>query len=191
MFVRPDIRQYVAAAKILYELEQFLDIPQLHAVSLVSSNASTIRAFGRRLRDAARTRLLSALRERNQAAVADCLQIFFNLDSLPEIVLLAVDNVVKSAADISMVGVVKCYKFNAFLMNHEYFVLQASIDLEVLIAIAPELAATNTVASSSSLTSMGAIPSTPIRSSSSSSALTGGGGSAASASAVKKGAEVC
>jgi hypothetical protein len=93
----------VGAAKIVYELEQFLEVPQLQSVSLVSSNAGNIRSFGRRLREAARSRLLSALRERNQAAVADCLQIFFNLDSLPEIILLAVDNVVKSAADISMV----------------------------------------------------------------------------------------
>ncbi len=111
-----DIRQYVAAAKILFELEQFLNVPSLQAVQLVSSNANAIRLFGRRLREAARGRLISALRDRNQAAVADCLQIFFNLESLPEIVLVAVDHVVKAAADISVVGWKKLSYDICFLM---------------------------------------------------------------------------
>jgi hypothetical protein len=49
----------------------------------------------------AQERLLLALRERNQATVAACLQIYFNLQSLPEIVLLAVDHTVRQTVELS------------------------------------------------------------------------------------------
>lgn len=112
-----DIRQYTSAAKTLHELEQLIKVPQLQAVHMVVQHAPSIRTFGEQLREASKERLLVALRDRNQAVVADCLQIFFNLQSLPEIVVLAVDNAVRATSDIS----------------------SASIDLEIMVSIAPDL----------------------------------------------------
>jgi hypothetical protein len=70
-----DIRHYNSAAKTLHELEQLIEIPQLQQVQLVVDHTSSIRAFGKQLREAAKDRLLVALRDRNQATVADCLQV--------------------------------------------------------------------------------------------------------------------
>jgi hypothetical protein len=44
---------------------------------------------------------LSALADRNQAYVAASLQVFFNLQSLPEVVLLAIDATVKETAELT------------------------------------------------------------------------------------------
>jgi hypothetical protein len=114
-----DIRQYTSAAKTLHELEALIAIPSLLAIEMVAGHAGSIRAFGQQLREASKERLLAGLRDRNQAVVADCLQIFFNLHSLPEVVLLAIDTAVRATADVST----------------------ASIDLDVLVTIAPDLAA--------------------------------------------------
>lgn len=118
-----DIRQYTSAAKTLYELEQLIVVPELQAVEMVTGHAASIRTFGTQLRQASKERLLVGLRDRNQAVVADCLQIFFNLHSLPEIVLLAVDNAVRATADVSC----------------------ASIDLDIMVSIAPDLGAAEVV----------------------------------------------
>jgi hypothetical protein len=70
-----DIRHYNSAAKTLYELEQLVEAPQLQQVQMVVDHTPSIRAFGKQLREASKTRLFIALRDRNQAAVADCLQV--------------------------------------------------------------------------------------------------------------------
>ena len=140
---KKDIRQYTSAAKILHELEQLISITELQSIDIVAEHAASIRTFGKQLREASKERLLAGLKDRNQAVVADCLQIFFNLNSLPEIVLLAIDTAVRSTSDVS----------------------GASIDLDMLVSISNELAAPDLTSEKSSPTRVG------MRSSSSSSAL--------------------
>lgn len=96
-----DIRFLATAAKTLYELECLLETPSLMTVEYVVKYVPGIRQFGEQIREKAQERLLSALKERNQATVAASLQIFFNLKSLPQIVLLAIDTTVKHTVDLS------------------------------------------------------------------------------------------
>lgn len=131
-----DIRQYTSAARTLHELEQLVAAPSLQGLEMVSAHAFGIRTFGSQLREASKERLLVGLRDRNQAVVADCLQIFFNLHSLPEIVLLAVDSAVRATVDIS----------------------GASIDLDMIVSIAPDLAAAELASDKSAATPMRGAP---------------------------------
>ena len=100
-----DIRHLASAAKSLHELEGVLAIPALLEVAFVAQQVKAIQEFGRQLRQLAQEKLLSALREKNQAYVAASLQVFFNLQSLPEIVLLAIDTTVKQTVEISRVAI--------------------------------------------------------------------------------------
>ena len=100
-----DIRHLASAAKSLHELEGVLAIPALLEVAFVAQQVKAIQEFGRQLRQLAQEKLLSALREKNQAYVAASLQVFFNLQSLPEIVLLAIDTTVKQTVELSRVAI--------------------------------------------------------------------------------------
>jgi len=113
-----DIRQMATAAKTISDLESLLDLPALAEIKYVSEHASAIRQFGQQLRRRAQDRLLSSLRERDQASVASSLQVFFNLQSLPEVVLLAVDATVRQTVELS----------------------RGAIDLDGIVAACPELA---------------------------------------------------
>ena len=117
-----DIRQLATAAKTINELEGLLDLPALAEISMVAEHALRIRQFGQQLRRRAQDRLLAALKERDQASVASSLQVFFNLQSLPEVILLAIDATVRQTVDIS----------------------RASIDLDAVVAAYPELASVHT-----------------------------------------------
>jgi len=88
----------------------------------VSSQSQVIRNYGQQLRGIAQERLLIALKERGQATVAACLQIFFNLNSLPEILLVAIDSTVTQTSQLS---------------SH-------CLDMEVLVGAYPELAPVGT-----------------------------------------------
>lgn len=96
-----DLRSLAAAAKVVAELEKLLTIPNIQGIALVQQNVATIKSFGSNIRMLAQTKLLEATAEKNQAAMAHYLQVFFNLDSLPEILLLTVDQTVRLAADAS------------------------------------------------------------------------------------------
>lgn len=117
-----DIRQLATAAKTINELEALLDLPALAEISMVAEHAPRIRQFGQQLRRRAQDRLLAALKERDQASVASSLQVFFNLQSLPEVILLAIDATVRQTVDIS----------------------RTSIDLDAVVAAYPELASVHT-----------------------------------------------
>lgn len=96
-----DLRSLASAAKVVAELEKLLTIPNIQGIQLVQQNVATIKSFGSNIRMLAQTKLLEATAEKNQAAMAHYLQVFFNLDSLPEILLLTVDQTVRLAADAS------------------------------------------------------------------------------------------
>ena len=91
----------VVTAKTLNELETLLENEQLSKIKLVSLSAMDIKIFGRNLRQLAQDRLLAAVEEKNQAIIASTLQIFFNLQSLPAVVMLVVDTAVKRTVEKS------------------------------------------------------------------------------------------
>jgi hypothetical protein len=82
-------------------MEKLLCNPALLEIKCVSDYAPTVRTFGSSVRMLAQERLLAAIVEKNQAAMANSLQVFYNMDSLPEILLLVVDSTVKRTVDAS------------------------------------------------------------------------------------------
>ncbi len=91
-------------------LEKLLQSPRLLEVQLVSDCALSIKTFGKDIRILAQDRLLKAISEKNQASIASSLQVFYNLESLPEVILLAIDSAVhrtvensRSALDIESI----------------------------------------------------------------------------------------
>ena len=64
------------AARTLQELENLMASPNLLEIELVSMHAQSIQRFGQQLRRQAQEKLLSALKERNQATVAASLQVY-------------------------------------------------------------------------------------------------------------------
>lgn len=96
-----DTRNLSSAAKTVSELEKLLLNPSLVEVKLVGACAEEIKAFGQGVRLKAQEKLLGAIAEKNQAAIANSLQVFYNLDSLAEILLLVIDVTVKSTVERS------------------------------------------------------------------------------------------
>ena len=96
-----DIRHLATAAKILFELETLLSLPLLSNIKLVIENSSNIRRFGSQLRQKAQEQLLQSLKDCNRSLVGSSLQIFYNLNSLPEILIYAIDNTVRRAIELS------------------------------------------------------------------------------------------
>ena len=96
-----DMRQLSALARTINELEVLLKNKEIKDIAVVNSQARTISRIGVSLREIAQNKLLIALKDKDQATMASCLQLFFNLQSLPEILLLAVDTAVKGMVDVS------------------------------------------------------------------------------------------
>ena len=96
-----DLRNLSNAAKTLSELEKLLQNPRLLEIKLVSDCVTNIKLFGKNIRILAQDRLLTAITDKNQASIASSLQVFFNLESLPEIILLVIDSTVKRTVDAS------------------------------------------------------------------------------------------
>lgn len=96
-----DLRQFATIAKTVQELEHLLLSPQLVTLQVVKGQVAQIRTFGGQLRELAREKLLGALRDQDQTTVADCLQVYFNLHSLPQAVLMAIDATVKDTIELS------------------------------------------------------------------------------------------
>ncbi len=95
----PDLRNLSNAAKTVSELEKLLTNAPLLEIKLVADCASQVKAFGKSIRLLAQDRLLASIQEKNQASIANSLQVFYNLESLPEIILLVVDSTVKRTVD--------------------------------------------------------------------------------------------
>ena len=81
------------------ELEKLLTNAPLLEIKLVADCASQVKSFGKNIRLLAQDRLLAAILEKNQASIANSLQVFYNLESLPEIILLVVDSTVKRTVE--------------------------------------------------------------------------------------------
>lgn len=81
------------------ELEKLLTNAPLLEIKMVADCASQVKAFGKNIRLLAQDRLLAAIQEKNQASIANSLQVFYNLESLPEIILLVVDSTVKRTVE--------------------------------------------------------------------------------------------
>lgn len=89
-----DLRNLSNAAKLISELENLSTNPKLLEIQMISKSITSIKLFGQSLRLLAQDRLLEAIKDKNQAAIANSLQVFYNLDSLPEITLMVIDNMV-------------------------------------------------------------------------------------------------
>lgn len=96
-----DIRHLASAAKYLNELESLLTEKSLVEVTIVKEQITFIKKFGVSLRTQAQEGLIVALKDRNQANVGAALQIFFNLQSLSEIIMYALDAIIKQIVDAS------------------------------------------------------------------------------------------
>eukprot|EP00605_Chrysophyceae_sp_TOSAG23-4_P001608 GSChrysophyteH1.ASY1.ANO1.1768.1 assembled CDS len=99
--ISADVRQLGSVARLVNELESLLKTPELQHIDFVTTNAPSVLRFGTSLREVTQSRLLLAVRDKDQSVVASCLQTFYNLDALPEVLLLAVDTTVKSTIDMS------------------------------------------------------------------------------------------
>ena len=113
----PDIRTLSSAAKTLNELEKLLVNPKLLEIKFVYESSTNIKLFGKNIRLLAQERLLTSIADKNQASIASSLQVFYNLQCLPEIVMMVIDSAVKKTADMS----------------------RDALDFEALISIQPEL----------------------------------------------------
>jgi hypothetical protein len=95
-----DIRQLAAAARVLGDLESLMTLPRLASVKCVAESAGAIKALGQYVRSSSQAVLLTALRDQDQATLSSALQVFFHLRMLPEVTLLAVDDLVRLVAEL-------------------------------------------------------------------------------------------
>lgn len=98
-YLHADLRNLSNAARTVSELEKMLTNAPLLEIRLVADCASQVKSFGKNIRLLAQDRLLAAIQDKNQAAIANSLQVFYNLESLPEIILLVVDSTVKRTVE--------------------------------------------------------------------------------------------
>ena len=116
-----DIRQMATIAKVVNELETLLygppstakssnvDDEKVHThntctlmnITTVKQNKHHVSAFGNRLRSLAQNRLFAALIEKDQVSIAACLQVFFNLNSLLEILMVCIDWCINRTGDVT------------------------------------------------------------------------------------------
>lgn len=86
---------------MLSELEKLLTIPKLTKINIVSDSIGSIKLFGENIRKLSQERLITSILEKNQASIASCLQVFYNLESLPEVILLVIDTIVRQTVELS------------------------------------------------------------------------------------------
>jgi hypothetical protein len=96
-----DVRQLPTVAKLVNELEGLLANDDLHKLAYLTTRDKSIVKFGSALRLIAKQKLLQALKDSDQAGTASCLQIFFNLQSLPDTIVYAVDAHIHQAVELS------------------------------------------------------------------------------------------
>eukprot|EP01039_Chlorochromonas_danica_P010063 gene10063-11137_t len=90
-----DARSLAVAAKTISELEKLLSQPQLLEIQIIQRAAPSIKSFASHIRILAQEKLIEAIKEKNQAAMANYLQVFYNLDSLPEVIIAVIDQMTK------------------------------------------------------------------------------------------------
>ena len=99
-----DIRYAATAARSVHELETLLfneEDTALSKVSIVALEIPKLKKIGGALRACAKEKMLTALKERNQASLGAALQVFFNLGTLDEMILLAIDYIVTESIKFS------------------------------------------------------------------------------------------
>lgn len=89
-------------AKIVFELESLVNSKCLDGINYVSENSIVILLFSKELRFNCREKLITAVEEKNQTNISNCLQIFFNLQTLPEAMLMVMDNKLKAAVEATL-----------------------------------------------------------------------------------------
>eukprot|EP00981_Chlorochromonas_danica_P014289 scaffold7730_cov173-Ochromonas_danica.AAC.4 len=93
--VLQNARSLAVAAKTISELEKLLSQPQLLEIQIIQRAAPSIKSFASHIRILAQEKLIEAIKEKNQAAMANYLQVFYNLDSLPEVIIAVIDQMTK------------------------------------------------------------------------------------------------
>ncbi|KAL0486202.1 oligomeric Golgi complex subunit 5 [Acrasis kona] len=74
------------AALPLFELEEMLRDQDLQGIDVVQSEVAFIKKTGSGLRSASKQQLTQAIQTRNQSQIGSSLQVFFNLESLQQVV---------------------------------------------------------------------------------------------------------
>jgi hypothetical protein len=95
-----DIRQMAAASRILNDLEVHMLNPKLSQIVCVVRARPDIERFGQYIRRSAQDILLKSVGDQDQASLSSALQVFFHLQALPDIVLLALDHTVRLVCDL-------------------------------------------------------------------------------------------
>lgn len=96
-----DIRHLATAAKMISDLEALINIPHLLEIDIVAKEADKIRNLREQVWHKAHELMLSSLKQCNQAVISASLQVFFNLNLLPEILIVLIDTTVKNALSSS------------------------------------------------------------------------------------------
>jgi len=96
-----DIRHLATAAKMISDLESLINIPHLLEIDIVAEHADKIRNLREQVWHKAHDLILTSLKQCNQAVISASLQVFFNLNLLPEILIVIIDTTVKNALSAS------------------------------------------------------------------------------------------
>lgn len=96
-----DIRHLATAAKMISDLESLINIPHLLEIDIVAEHADKIRNLREQVWHKAHDLILTSLKQCNQAVISASLQVFFNLNLLPEILIVIIDTTVKNALSTS------------------------------------------------------------------------------------------
>jgi hypothetical protein len=89
------------AARTIAELEKLLSNPKLLEIKFVANSVNEIKTFANNIRLLSQTNLFHAIDEKNQLEISNYLQVFYNLEMLPEINLLIIDHLVKKTMESS------------------------------------------------------------------------------------------
>jgi hypothetical protein len=99
--VSVDTRSLANAARTIAELEKLLSNPKLLEIKFVNNSVNEIKTFGNNIRLLSQTNLFQAIEEKNQLEISNYMQVFYNLEILPEINLLIIDHLVKKTIESS------------------------------------------------------------------------------------------
>ena len=97
-----DIRNYTNAAKIINDLERLIENnPKLLEINIISNSIVNIKKFSTNLKLLTQEKFLIAIDDKNQVNIANCLQVFYNFQSLPEIILFIIDYLIKNTIELT------------------------------------------------------------------------------------------
>jgi hypothetical protein len=88
------------AALPLFELETMIQTDDLTGIDLVDAEMPFIKRSGSELRQQSQQMLITALQDRNQSHIGTCLQTFFHLEALPQIITQLTEHVLTRSHQI-------------------------------------------------------------------------------------------